>query len=99
MVWSLDLSEEQRQEMMDLSEQLRREKWDLLGKIMDHNAEIRRLKAEEVRHRKAIAELSKRIEAVTTTADERASDLLTEDQREQLEEIQQQMSGHRRPGY
>jgi len=91
LMWSLDLSDAQRQALTDLSAKLRREKWRLLGEVMDHNGAIRRLEAEQRHHARAIAELSRRIDGVTARAREEALGLLTEEQRAQLGEIQQQL--------
>jgi hypothetical protein len=84
------LSDEQRSELGNIADELRRQRWDLMGQMMDHESEIRRLQEEQVRHNQAIMDLRGKIREAGGAAMQRAQQLLTEEQKARLQEVQRQ---------
>lgn len=82
---ALDLSEEQRDRLARLSEDLRKRQWEVQGKVMDRESELRRLGEEQRKAVKALQDLQGQLGQVVADAMKRASDVLTEEQRQRLQ--------------
>nr|VFJ66626.1 MAG: protein refolding chaperone Spy/CpxP family [Candidatus Kentron sp. FW] len=94
-IWQLfqmpGLSDEQREKIYDILDKLRRNHWNLMGEKMDQSAQLRRLYRAEKPDAKAIGAVygkicdgkRKMIEA-KIEANQKAMDVLTEEQRKQL---------------
>ena len=91
-LWSLDLSDTQRTQVLKVQDELRRKNWELAGKIQDETAKLRDAYwASGKRDRAAIASAYKRIGELRQSRIESALDaadkienILTPQQREQL---------------
>lgn len=92
LLWQLDLTEAQRQEVFKIHDELRRKNWDLLGKQQDERAKLRdAYLASGKRDRAAIVAAYKRIGDLRVQrienaleAAERIESVLSPQQREQL---------------
>ena len=91
-LWSLDLNESQRGQILKIQDDVRRKNWDLMGKSQDEMAKLRDdyLAAGKL-NRKAILDVYKRIDELrlqridnTLDAAERIQNVLTAQQRDQL---------------
>lgn len=87
-IWNLDLTEEQREKLGSIADDLRKKRWELTGQIMEKHNEIRRLYNEQMRHNQTISELRAQIMDAGMGANNQAKDVLTDEQRKQLEEMQ-----------
>jgi len=91
-LWSLDLGDAQRSQILKIQDDLRRKNWDLMGKSQDEMAKLRdSYLAAGKRDRKAILDTYKRIDELrlqridnALDAAEKIESVLTADQRDQL---------------
>lgn len=86
------LKDEQREKIYDVLDELRRDHWKLMGESMDHSAELRGLHGAERPDAKAIGavygkifDVRRRMIESGIEARQKARDVLTDEQREQLE--------------
>ena len=92
MLGALNLSDEQRSKLDDIADEKRRSHWELMGKRMDHSTQLRRLYAAERPDAKAIGavygkmfDFKRQMIESTIEANNQAKDLLTDEQRKQLQ--------------
>ena len=91
-LWSLDLTDTQRKEILKVQDELRKKNWELAGKMQDEMAKLRDAYwGSEKRDRSAISTAYKRIgefrqQRIENSLDaaERLEKVLTQEQREQL---------------
>jgi hypothetical protein len=81
----LDLSEPQRERLGRLADELRKRQWEIQGKVMDRESDLRRLGEEQRKAMKALQDLQGQLGQVVTDAVKRASEVLTEEQRQRLQ--------------
>ena len=93
-LWSLDLTEEQREQLATIHDELHKQHWSLRGSLFDDETKLRRLYAAQPRDAKAIGAIYGRIFDVrrqmieaTIEASNRAEAVLTEAQREQFKPL------------
>ncbi|MCU0934747.1 MAG: Spy/CpxP family protein refolding chaperone [Gammaproteobacteria bacterium] len=82
---ALDLSEPQRERLGRLADELRKKQWEIQGKVMDRESELRRLGEEQRKAIKALQDLQGQLGQLVTDAVKRASEVLTEEQRQRLQ--------------
>lgn len=101
----LDLTAEQRSKINKIQDDLRRQHWAVMGKIMDEQAKLRDLYAEDLLDAKKITAVSDAIHTLRKQMIEsqidavnRMRDILTKEQREQFNKLQRG-GGMMGPGY
>ena len=92
LIASLNLREEQREKLREIADTMRMKKWDLVGKMVQGNKEIQRIMG-------SMSELRRQIRDKAGDAVSQAEELLSEDQREQLEQLRRSMLSHGRMGH
>nr|VFK24584.1 MAG: LTXXQ motif family protein [Candidatus Kentron sp. MB]VFK27108.1 MAG: LTXXQ motif family protein [Candidatus Kentron sp. MB]VFK74904.1 MAG: LTXXQ motif family protein [Candidatus Kentron sp. MB] len=87
-----DLSGEQREKIQDIADELRRNHWKSMGEKMEHSAQLRRLWGAKPLDAKAIGEtyakvfdIKRKMIVTTIEARQKATDVLTDEQRKQLQ--------------
>ncbi len=90
-LWSLELTDAQRSQVLKIQDEVRRMNWDLLGKTLDETAKLREAYSSGKRDRAAIigayktlGELRLRRIENSLAAAEKMEGVLTKEQREQL---------------
>ena len=96
---NLDLSDRQRARLDVIGNELGDKKGDLLGEVAKHNEKLRAIGDEHRRLLQAIADLQRQIAQAESRARARAEELLTEEQRRQVQQpwASQQMRPPMRP--
>nr|VFK68939.1 MAG: LTXXQ motif family protein [Candidatus Kentron sp. UNK]VFK73752.1 MAG: LTXXQ motif family protein [Candidatus Kentron sp. UNK] len=95
-LWQLsqipDLSKEQRKKINDISDEIRRSHWALMGEKMEHSTQLRRLYEAEPLDAKAIGEtyakifnIKRKLIQGNIEANQKAKEVLTDEQRKQLQ--------------
>ena len=104
MLKSLDLSSDQRSGINKLSDELRHNNWPTRGLIMDESAKLRDLYAANKRDPVAIGkvyqkifDLKRQMIEATIATQNRIEDLLTPEQRDQLNNTRKMAPKHQRP--
>jgi Spy/CpxP family protein refolding chaperone len=91
-VWSLDLNDSQRKEVLKVQDELRRKNWEIAGKMQDEMAKLRDAYwGSDKRNRQAISAAYKKIGELrqqrienSLDAADRIEKILTAEQREQM---------------
>jgi Spy/CpxP family protein refolding chaperone len=103
---ALDLTAEQRAKINKIQDELRKQHWALMGKMMDEQAKLRDLYYEDTPDAKKIGAVSDSIFALRrqmiesrVDAFNRIREVLTKDQREQLDKLRRRGWGMMGPGY
>lgn len=96
----LDLTDDQRTKLGKIQDETRKRHWDLMGKVFDEQARLRDVYATERPDPKQvgqvygnIAKLQQQMAEITTDAHNRMFDVLTKEQREQLQQWRRGMMG------
>ena len=91
---SLDLTDEQREQIATIHDELHKQHWSLRGSMFDDQSKLRRLYAAQPRDAKAIGasyghifDVRRQMIEATIEASNRAAAVLTEEQRKQLEPV------------
>ncbi len=89
----LDLTDDQRAKLVKIQDETRKRHWDLMGKLFDEQARLRDVYATERPDPKQvgqvygnIAKLQQQMAEIATDAHNRMFDLLTKEQRDQLQQ-------------
>lgn len=96
----LDLTGDQRTKLAKIQDETRKRHWDLMGKLFDEQARLRDIYATERPDPKQvgqvygnIAKLQQQMAEIATDAHNRMFDVLTKEQREQLQQWRRGMMG------
>ena len=96
----LDLTSDQRTKLGKIQDETRKRHWDLMGKLFDEQARLRDVYATERPDPKQvgqvygnIAKLQQQMAEIATDAHNRMFDVLTKEQRDQLQQMRRGMMG------
>lgn len=94
----LDLTDDQRAKLSKIQDETRKRQWDLMGKLYDEHARLRDVYATERPDPKQvgqaygnIAKIQQQMAEIGTDAHNRMFDVLTKEQREQLQQMRRGM--------
>lgn len=96
----LDLTADQRTRLAKIQDETRKRHWDLMGKLFDEHARLRDVYAADRPDPKQvgqvygnIAKIQQQMAEIATDAHNRMSDVLTKEQRDQLQQFRRGMMG------